>query len=484
MENDLINFDLWQITLRAFRAAKTAGDGYLGAGKYVARQAAPDWKVNSSGWPACVQSSRLFGTPTDPPDWTQMFSVGTPIGGMSVSDVPTLESACSDLVELAMDDPRVERAVSIVSLAYEDDPEERHKQIKHEFLHTLGNFLNRADALDTWANDEVREIYRAWEKGAFLAELSGDMVIPIVMGAVPVDLDGVKITDDVHIELMDVATQIARAPQMGGIQPVNPFHRAAATHAIVISDVSISSEWLRFPKPSLSKLDLGPVDTAIEALSIVTEDESIGYADVLLRPKDWARQWVGEHPPLVKLVEVERVPRDQRTVWNDQRVTYDPSRVQYMNEAFRRLKDAPPKVRIASRRVMRATLRDDSEDAFLDAMIGVEALLGRERDEITFRLALRAATALAWKWNTNEIFNLVKFLYGQRSAVVHGSGKVKEYVQFHNEQYQTHVMAPWLLRELFHTWLTTPEPWTPVSLDGELLSGLANTHVHGSDKEG
>lgn len=484
MQFNFNNSELWHVTLRALEAAKTAGESYIASGKYIARQHTPEFKDNSSGWPACVKSSWSSMDPESSPDWTKMFSIGTPVGGgMSISDVPDLESACSDLVALALLDPQVERAVSLVSSVYEDDLEQRQEQIKHEYLNLLGKFLNRADALGSWDDDVLRDIYCSWEKGAFSEELTGDLVIPIIMGAIPEDILRLDLGDDIHIEAMDTGTQIARAPALNGNHRVNPFHRAAATHAVVLENVSVSNQWIRWPKPSLTELDLSGAETVIEALSIVTGDERIGYADIFMRPRDWASSWVGAYPPLIRLAEVEQVPKAQAPLWNEDRTTYPPAVVEYLETAVQRLQHASPKISLASRRVRQASLRDDSEDAFLDAMIGVEALLGREHNEIIFRLSLRAAAALAWKWNPEDIFALLKFLYGQRSALVHGSGKVKESVNFQNKDYCTHVMGPWLLRELFLSWLMSAEPWNPQSLDKRLLEGLGKPETQNFELE-
>lgn len=484
MLDDVISPSLWRVTHRAFWAAKSAGDAYLTAGKYIGRLSKPDWRINSSGWPACVGGSRLLGAASDPPDWREMFSVGTPVGGgLSIAEVPGLESACSDVVELAMSDPAIERAVSIASLAYKDNPEERGHQIAFEFLRTLGTLLNRADALDSWGKDEVQAIYREWEKGAFLPELPGDLIIPIVLGALPDDVSDLHLSENMRIERMDAATQVARAPRLDTAGAINPFLRAAATHAIVVADVSINSEWLRWTTPR-DELDLTAVEAALEALSILTGDPDIGYADIFVRPHGWSTKWVGDLPALIRLTGVEKVPRNRGANWNDQRTPYDAERVAYLPTAFQRLQDAASKVRLASRRVVRAALRDDAEDAFLDAMIGVEALLGRERNEITYRLALRAATVLARQWGAGEVSALVTFLYGQRSAIVHGAGRVKESVSFHGTEYATHVLAPWLLRELFQNWLTAPEPWTPADLDNKLLSRLTDPSDRQDGPEG
>lgn len=297
-------------------------------------------------------------------------------------------------------------------------------------------------------------------------------MVPIIMGSLPDSTDVIALGERIVIERMSPSIQRARAPRMNDDRVLNPYHRAAATHAVVIRDVKLSNRWVRWPKPPVDDLDLTPVNTAVEALMTLTGDSQVGYSDILLRPKGWAVDWVTDLPPIIELATVERVPREAWAVWNDQRVEYSSEVVGALPGAFHRLSSAPAKIHLAARRARRATLRNDSEDSFLDAIIGVEALLGRERDEITYRLALRAATVLSHTRDPSTISRLVKFLYGQRSAIVHGVRKFNETTEYDGSQYSTYAMGPWLLRELLNDWLLAPEPWTPQSLDEELIKRM------------
>ena len=358
MPDDEINPHLWHIVHRALKAAKAAGDSYLASGQYISRLTKPEWKVNSSGRPACVGGSKILGEASDPPDWKAMFSLDKPVGGgMSIAEVPALESACSDLVELALADAAIERAVSVLSVAYVDDMEERRRQIAFEFLRILGILLNRADALDSWGDDEIRTIYREWERGAFLPELPGDLVVPIVLGALPDDVSDLVLSDNVRIELMDTTTQITRAPRLNGSGGVNAFLQAAATHALVVSNEAINNKWFGWPSASRDSLDLRAVDTFFEALSLLTGDRDVGYADIFIRPHGWSTEWVGDSPALLRLTSVEKVPTRRGPNWNEQRSPYAAEQIVYLPTAFQRLHEAAPKVRLASRRVMRAALR-------------------------------------------------------------------------------------------------------------------------------
>lgn len=93
------------------------------------------------------------------------------------------------------------------------------------------------------------------------------------------------------------------------------------------------------------------------------------------------------------------------------------------------LRSAKPNIRLATRRLSLAALRNADDDRTVDACIGLEALLGEGRDELSHRLALRAATALGTRssnpFNAQATYDLMKKVYVHRSAVVHGTSGEK-----------------------------------------------------------
>lgn len=161
---------LWQIVSEALKSAQAVGAEHLTAGKYVAGQDVPEWKVNSAGWPSCVASERLSRSGESPADWKKMFGSGNSASAIPLAECPSLEAICSRLVELALSDSAVEHAVSLISSVFKDDVEKRKDQIQHEFLHVLGVLLNRAYALNATSDDALLGIYRQWEAGQFLSE--------------------------------------------------------------------------------------------------------------------------------------------------------------------------------------------------------------------------------------------------------------------------------------------------------------------------
>jgi hypothetical protein len=129
-------------------------------------------------------------------------------------------------------------------------------------------------------------------------------------------------------------------------------------------------------------------------------------------------------------------------------------------------------VQIAARRCFRSTFRADIEDEILDATIGIEALLSHGRDELTHRMSQRAAAALAGKFRSDAIYEILKQVYTQRSQIVHGSTPKNSKVRFGDSEYWTNHMGVFLLRELLRSHLLADEPWTPTSLDALIIERL------------
>lgn len=74
--------------------------------------------------------------------------------------------------------------------------------------------------------------------------------------------------------------------------------------------------------------------------------------------------------------------------------------------------------------MVRSLLRDDSEDAFLDILIGIEILLtDNEKSEVTYKLSIRVAYIMSKlnKGNNVDYRIIIKELYKYRSFIVHGS---------------------------------------------------------------
>lgn len=77
-------------------------------------------------------------------------------------------------------------------------------------------------------------------------------------------------------------------------------------------------------------------------------------------------------------------------------------------------------VQLAMRRFNSAYTRHHDADRLIDLMISFEALLLGERDELSFRLALRTANLLRDRRKRQETFDIMRKAYELRSNVAHG----------------------------------------------------------------
>jgi hypothetical protein len=87
---------------------------------------------------------------------------------------------------------------------------------------------------------------------------------------------------------------------------------------------------------------------------------------------------------------------------------------------FERMRDARPEIGIAAKRLVDAESRANPADAIVDSAIGLETLLLRDRQELTYRVKLNYAFLAPFSERRDRISELNE-LYAWRGKVVHGS---------------------------------------------------------------
>jgi hypothetical protein len=204
----------------------------------------------------------------------------------------------------------------------------------------------------------------------------------------------------------------------------------AATHAIVVrTEIDNPGPTARvFGRVQQPALRLDQADLVCEARRVLS-GRSLGVAQLLVRPVGWADSWTHDLPALEVHGTIRRYPE-----WFDDFGWRRPAdliprdRLDRLPGAFRALSVAEPQVRLASRRLSQARLRNNEDDQIVDACIGLEALLSSGRDELSHRLSLRAAAALAshptTPWRAGLVYAAMRRVYEHRSTVAHG-GEVK-----------------------------------------------------------
>lgn len=465
--------ELWKLTLPAVRAAGAAANAQLEGGGWRPRVSLPRVGVFDSGWPH-LNRSTLFPPDDAPTDYSALFgATGGNLNPIAYADVPELVTLI-DYVR-AREDLRSRTTVRSAT----GNVEREDRLLEFEVADLPLSLLDRARATDAGTDDELLALYLERERAWLLDPLPVEYIFPLALTAL--DLDAVLVIDDfIRVEPLDAAMQAARAPSVDSMGSVPTPVVSAATHAIVVSGHQLKNlgpaarNFDRYDEP----LPLEEADLVCEALRIVTHLD-VGYAQVLRRPLGWADLWVHDLPAVTTLSTMRRYPDwFDRYRWLREPNPISRPALEQLPAVVAALRAAAANVRLAARRLSLAATRSASDDRTVDACIGLEALLGDGRDELSHRLALRAATVLATRAvdpaDPHTIYDLIKKVYKHRSAVVHGTTADKSRtLTFGGSTYAAADVAIILLREMLTDALTRSGGWTPKSLDAELLTALA-----------
>ena len=429
-----------------------------------------------SGFPMLF--SDFHSSVDGPPRYSRLF------GHRSDLDSPLAYSQCPALAELIRyvlcRNDLIERLIPIPREQLSAD-EEWLQIAANVIAHFALAIMDRAEALGVRDEDDVRSIYIELERSLLATELAAELVVPLALTRIELE-EPLIVAPGIRIEPMDEALNAARAPSTlsQGIVPLPVV--SAATHAIVIEDVIIPNcqRHERVYTGIRSNLPLASVNHVVEALRVLTHIRT-GYAQVLVRPVGWADGWIHNLPAIKTASHVRAYPESfDDAAWLKSSEPIDRATIIRLPNVFQKLQHAKAEVKLAARRLSQAELRMDGDDKTVDACIGLEALLSGETTELSHRLSLRAAAALAENetvpWDSMEIYRIMKSIYNHRSAIVHGAGKFKYgYIKLSGKEVETPTAATMMLRLLLLDIIERANPWTPETLDHHLLRSLDGT---------
>lgn len=352
MAQEPIRPDLWELVKSALAPTRQAGRNYINSGRYVPNLDLPKYKENDQGWPQVV-SERTILSDDGPPDWTMLFSRDAGTGSYVLIDsVPELAEGTQRIVEMCKADPVLGLGLSFLWEVMGDDPDRRDKYVQYDFLGIVENILGRAEAVGIEDEDGLTDLYLQVERGRFSDTLAGDVVVPLVLTAFAFD-ESVNLMDNIWLERLDEPMQRARAMDWRFHDEVSPWVAAAATHAVVMRDVTFkNTAW----PPRLRKgeeqspVPLDDVDRFVESLQIVTGKDS-GYAQVLVRPRDWVvNGWRHDLPPVWEALTLRAYPEEMNNGgWRRQRDHVSAEEVSKVAVMMPRLKQSPKNVLLAAR---------------------------------------------------------------------------------------------------------------------------------------
>lgn len=252
----------------------------------------------------------------------------------------------------------------------------------------------------------------------------------------------------------------------------------AATHAFVSSNWRIENDGadversLSAPTPEIFEY----IDTLFASLRAAS-GVSTGYAQVLFLARKWSfrSRW---DLPYVYGSTHRRYPNSfDNWGWARQDlplVTAD--QLREVRRTFTLIKrNDHNRIAIAIKRLNACLNRDDDVDALLDAIIGLEVLLGEGTDALSYKLKMRTAGLAKLskgRFQPAEAFRDMGELYKARSRIVHGhtakpkSGDVAATSRAHAEHRQ---LATTYLRQVLDVLLENPRYLEPKLIDDELL---------------
>lgn len=374
--------------------------------------------------------------------------------------------------------PRHDEATKQAALRFEE----------YEISQLPLEMLDRAHALEKFDDASTLSFYLELEKARLEPTLETELVVPLLLTSFDLD-EALELDDEVLLAPLGADQQLARVTQASSISGVPEPLISAATHAIVVKNQSVdnSSIFQRVWRGRLGPVSLKTVDLVCQAITICTTRET-GYSQVLVRPIGWADGWNHDLPPLKETLVLRRYPEHfDNYGWLSERRAIAAGDYSALPETFKRLRAAAAKTKLAARRLFMARTRHNDEEKIIDACIGLEALLGEGRDELSHRMALRAATVLAARvrnpMDAHIAYKLTKVVYDYRSSIVHGgTDNKKATAMFGEKEYRTVDLSVLLLRELLMDQLSGSNGgWTPLDLDDRLFTAL-NTDTNREDE--
>lgn len=256
------------------------------------------------------------------------------------------------------------------------------------------------------------------------------VMVPIALTGF--DFDHFAINESTYVTRIPRGIQLSRSRNRGFHSGASDGALEAATHALVSANWSIEPDNLNALEYGLG----GPGQNVLEMVDLffaslrAATGISTGYAQVLMVPQGWATGFYADLPQVFGS-SLRRYPNSFDADYYKPGLSIvrlnEMSQVKRIYNLIVSLEN--DRVSIALQRLNACMTRDDAVDAILDATIGLEVLLGKGAEAISYKIRMRAAAlaSLRTDQKPEDVFRQVKAIYDFRSKVVHGdtSGKRK-----------------------------------------------------------
>lgn len=381
------------------------------------------------------------------------------------------------LLELADNHEGLKRSFLIDPAKVEDEIGERFWQFEvarlplavfDRLMHVYG---------DEFSESNLKDVYCQLELGVLGEDLPIVLAVPILLTKFEPEI--FAINANVAVMRMSKEQHLARVSRWSRLaSSVNEVVAYAATHMLIFVNWTMPN--LRgSPSPPYKQLDWYPVDEIdrfFDSLRVVTGIDT-GYAEAFIIPErqTWAYDFRRDLPAVVEGASARRYPSNFDDFgWNKERDPLTEEQLVEVSEIYGGL-GGRDSIGLAARRLSAGMLRETEDDAVLDLLIGLEAVLSdHDKGELTYKLALRTAAVLGQlpAYNPSIIFGQVKRLYGYRSAVAHGRtkqvAKLRK-IESGDEEIPAIALATELLREVIRQLVKRSDLSSPSDIDSRLI---------------
>lgn len=314
----------------------------------------------------------------------------------------------------------------------------------------------------------------------FDSHLKIDISVPILF--LKFYFNSFQLADDISIERITELEHKARFK-------INSYNVSAhrhvinsATHALVLKRWSVPNVERMWNFDVLSKARAYPIEQIDQFFAALRINSSVhtGYAQVYAVAEGWAAHCTADLPYLQGVTMRAYPSWFEDYYWNnDDLPLISEKDASDVKAIFGQILSANENaIKLALKRLNRCLVRDDEEDAVLDATIALEALLSDGNQEMTHKLALRVGALLKLEEKQGsrpaQAFSDVKKIYSYRSEIVHGSKNPdkKRMIKI-NEQRSVpaHALLIDYLKMVLRVLLKNEKYREPRKIDEELLLG-------------
>lgn len=341
------------------------------------------------------------------------------------------------------------------------------------YIHSSSSFL--------FEEEKFAPLYKMWKNSIFVDPLPIRILVPLVISSF--EADSYELTENHSIIRMSDEVQLARWKSADYVSASpHPVVLGAATHAFQLKNWTVSNKTYDGRRRSL--FEINSFHEAIESIELffasfraVTANET-GYSQIVSLPINWSDSTIANLPTVYSVATREYPVHFENYGWLSDVSKTTNKQIEDIAVIFKSLlRTESNKLKLAAKRLNRASLRKSEEDTILDITIGLETLMvGDSRSEMTYKLAMRISALLDVEpiagYTKDQIFDVCKKIYDYRSAVIHGSTKVdsKRKIKFkESKEIQTIEAAIEIYRWVFKILCKNQNLLDPNQIDGLLL---------------